>query len=571
MRASNLLKPTLRDTPSDAEIISHKLMLRAGLIRKIAAGIYTWLPLGLKVLRKVETIVREEMDRSGAQELLMSGVQPAELWKESNRYVEYGAELLRFSDRHEREFCLGPTHEEVITSLFKNEIKSYKQLPVNLYQIQTKFRDEIRPRFGIMRAREFLMKDAYSFHIDTESLEETYNCMFQTYKKIFEKVGLNFRAVLADTGNIGGSKSHEFHVLAESGEDSIAYNSSGSYSANLEMVPVALSKQPNKIKNKEVEKIHTPGIKSISEVCDFFKVSSSKCIKTLVCHGTNGLVALALRGDHEINLIKLQKIKEIKVPFEFADESKIIKALNCKTGSIGPIGLEIPLIIDNSASELVDFICGANSSEYHYKNANWSDCKGHSLIADIRNATAGDPAPNGDGLLKIQKGIEVGHIFQLGEKYSRAMKAKVLDQHGKEVIPTMGCYGIGVSRIVAASIEQNHDSNGIIWPTNIAPFLCAIVPIGYQKSNSIKTYAEEVYSELCRMGIDTLLCDEDKRAGVMFSDIELIGIPFRIVISEKNVKEKLTEVKIRKTGEIKLVKKSNVGKFIQEKLRVSND
>ena len=546
MRSSNFLISTLRETPNDAEIISHQLMLKAGLIRQVASGIYSWLPLGLRVLRKVEKIVREEMNLAEAQELLMPGVQPAELWKESRRFDEYGPELLRLKDRHDRDFCLGPTHEEIITALVRSEIKSYKQLPSNFYQIQSKFRDEIRPRFGIMRAREFLMKDAYSFHLDNECLEKTYSKMFKTYSSIFDRIGLKYRSVLADTGNIGGSTSHEFHVLAESGEDSIAYNEDGSFAANLEMVPVV---RPNQTiafnKPSNFKEIKTPNQHTMQEVSEFLGLPLSQGIKTLIVQGEKGLVALCLRGDHELNIIKAQNLPEIASPLKMASSSEIKKQLNCAPGSIGPVSLNIPLIIDYSAAIIENFYCGANRYGYHLTNVRWGNIQPTPEIADLRNAVAGDPSPNGKGKLSIQKGIEVGHIFQLGTKYSETMGAKIINKEGKESPMVMGCYGIGVSRIVAAAIEQNHDENGIIWPHGLSPFSCAMAILKKKGDSTLEEKGLRIYDRLLENGIDTLLYDEDKRPGVIFSDIDLIGIPIRIVITEHGLAEGLVEIKSR--------------------------
>ena len=557
MRTSNFLISTLRDVPNDAEIISHQLMLRAGLVRQVAAGIYTWLPLGLRVLRKIEKIVREEMDKTGAQEILMPGVQPAELWKESKRYDEYGPELLRFKDRHDRDFCLGPTHEEIITSLVRNEIKSYKQLPANFYQIQSKFRDEIRPRFGIMRAREFLMKDAYSFHVDQKCLTKTYELMHQAYSSIFDRVKLKYRSVLADTGNIGGSTSHEFHVLADSGEDSIAYNEEGTFSANLEMVPIIRDTEQKQVLDKigSFKEIATPDQHTMDEVSSFLKIPLAHGLKTLIVHGKKGLVALGLRGDHNLNIIKAQALPEVVSPLQMASSEDIRSSLGCLPGSLGPTELKIPLIIDNDAASLEDFFCGSNKDGYHLTEVNWGGKVPYSRIADIRNAIPGDQSPDGQGTLLIQKGIEVGHIFQLGTKYSEAMGAKIINSEGTEIYPTMGCYGIGVSRIMAAAIEQNHDENGIVWPIPLAPFDCAIVPLRMKNNHSIEKHANLIYERLISAGIDTLLFDEDKRPGVVFSDIDLMGVPLRIVITEKNIKENKIEAKLRtdkKTIEVKM-------------------
>ncbi len=536
MRISNLLIPTLRDAPADAEVISHQLMVRAGLIRQLASGIYTWLPLGLRTLRKVENIVRAEMDAAGAQEVLMSGVQPAELWQESGRWDDYGPELLRLVDRHDRGFCLGPTHEEIITDLVRGEIRSYKQLPANFYQIQTKFRDEIRPRFGIMRAREFLMKDAYSFHLGHDSLQATYDQMYATYSRIFDRIGLDYRAVIADTGNIGGSASHEFHVLADSGEDLIAFSSDGSYAANVEMVACPAAEIENSSPTAEMSRVTTPDQHTIAEVCEFLNTVPSQCVKTLVVEANGGgLVALVLRGDHELNAIKAQNLEGVAEPLRFAGADEIKAAVGCGPGSLGPVDITIPVIVDHAAAALVDFVCGANSEGFHLTGVNWARDAAGATVADLRNAVVGDPSPNGDGVLDIKRGIEVGHIFQLGTKYSEAMKAQVLDANGSAVTMAMGCYGIGVSRIVAAAIEQNHDEKGIIWPISIAPFECVIAPINMHKSERLKAAAEALYQELVEAGVDVLLYDRKERPGVMFADLELIGIPHRLVISDKGL------------------------------------
>ena len=546
MKISALLVPTLREAPADAEIASHKLMVRAGMIRQIAAGIYTWLPIGLHVLRKVEQIVREEMERAGAQEVLMSGVQPAELWAESGRWDAYGPELLRFTDRHDRAFCLGPTHEEIITELIRGEIRSYKQLPANFYQIQTKFRDEIRPRFGIMRAREFLMKDAYSFHLDQASLNDTYEDMYRAYCRVFDRVGLDYRAVIADTGAIGGSKSHEFHVLAESGEDHIAFSSEGDYAANVEMVPLSAPQGKRPPSQRGLEKVATPDQHTIDEVSRFLGVTAARCVKTLVVAANGGgLVALVLRGDHDLNALKAQSLDEVAEPLRFAQVEEIEAATGCGPGSLGPLGLPFPVVADASASMSVDFICGANEEGVHLVGVNWGRDLGEPRIADLRNARAGDPSPDGKGTLDIKRGIEVGHIFQLGTKYSEAMKATVLDENGRAVPMTMGCYGIGVSRIVAAAIEQNHDEKGIIWPDAIAPFQCVIAPINMHKSERLRAAAEKLYGELKSEGIDVLLYDARGRPGVMFADLDLIGIPHRLVISDRSLDADILEYKSR--------------------------
>ncbi|MCK5876874.1 MAG: proline--tRNA ligase, partial [Candidatus Marithrix sp.] len=491
MRVSQFLLSTLKEVPTDAEIISHQLMLRAGMIRKLAAGLYTWLPLGLRVLHKVENIVRDEMNKAGALEVLMPAVQPAELWQESGRWEQYGPELLRISDRHNREFCFGPTHEEIITNLIRHEIRSYKQLPVNLYQIQTKFRDEIRPRFGIMRAREFLMKDAYSFHLTQDSLQTTYDLMYKTYINIFNRLGLEFRAVIADSGNIGGNNSHEFHVLADSGEDTIAY--SDTYAANVETVSALPSIEERPQPTAEMTVVDTPNQHTIEEISQFLQVAPSKCVKTLIVQGEEGLVALVLRGDHTLNVIKTANLPQITSPVTFAEPDQIKDTIGCDIGSIGPVCLKILVLVDNGAANLANFVAGANQDGRHLIGVNWGRDLPEPQLVDIRNVEAGDPSPDGNGTLKIARGIEVGHIFQLGTKYSHAMQATVLNENGKNVTMTMGCYGIGVSRLVAAAIEQNNDQRGIIWPAAIAPFTVALLPMNMHKSQRLKQVAEDIY------------------------------------------------------------------------------
>jgi prolyl-tRNA synthetase len=569
MRTSNFLLATQKETPADAEVISHQLMLRAGLIRKLASGLYTWLPLGLRVLRRVENIVREEMDRSGAQEVSMPVVQPAELWQESGRWEQYGPELLRIQDRHQRDFCLGPTHEEVITELVRNEVKSYKQLPMNLYQIQTKVRDEIRPRFGIMRSREFLMKDAYSFHIDQASLEETYDLMHRTYSNIFTRLGLEFRPVIADTGSIGGSGSHEFHVLANSGEDAIAFSDSSDYAANIEMAEALAPPGERPAPTAELAEVATPGVKSIQELADFLGVDPASTVKTLVVTADNdsGLVALVLRGDHQLNAIKAEKLAELVSPLQMADEETVRRRCGAGFGSLGPVGISIPVIVDRAAAHLADFTCGANREETHLTGANWDrDCP-LPQVEDLREVVEGDPSPDGEGRLQIKRGIEVGHIFQLGTKYSEAMEARVLDENGKSVTVTMGCYGIGVSRIVAAAIEQNHDDSGIIWPASMAPFDLAILPLNMQKSEAVANRAEDLYQRLSKEGFDVLMDDRNERPGVKFADMELIGIPHRIVIGDRTLAEGNIEYKGRCDEESRLVPVGDIVDFLREKLR----
>ncbi|MCB1697844.1 MAG: proline--tRNA ligase [Halioglobus sp.] len=568
MRTSNFLITTQKETPADAEVISHQLMLRAGLIRKLASGLYTWLPLGLRVLRKVEAIVREEMDKSGAQELSMPVMQPAELWQESGRWEQYGPELLRIRDRHERDFCLGPTHEEVITDLVRNEIKSYKQLPINLYQIQTKVRDEIRPRFGIMRSREFLMKDAYSFHASQASLEETYQVMHQTYSNIFTRLALEFRPVIADTGSIGGSASHEFHVLANSGEDDIAFSDTGSYAANVEMAEAVAPAHERPAPGAECKEVATPGVKSIEELAKFLAIAPAGAVKTLlVAAETEGeLVALVLRGDHQLNPIKAEKLPGIASPLRMASEEEVRAACGAGFGSLGPVGLKLPLVVDRSAACLADFSCGANRDGFHLTGANWErDCP-LGRVEDLRKVEEGDPSPDGNGTLQIKRGIEVGHIFQLGTKYSEAMSARVLDETGRNVTMIMGCYGIGVSRIVAAAIEQNHDDSGIIWPASMAPFQLAIVPLNMHKSPEVAVCAEELYRTLTDAGVDVLLDDRNERPGVKFADMELIGIPHRIVVGDRALAENNLEYKGRRDAESQLVARGEILDFLRARM-----
>lgn len=569
MRASRYLLSTQKESPADAEVISHKLMLRAGMIRKLATGLYTWMPLGLRVLRKVEAIVREEMDKSGALEVLMPVVQPADLWVESGRWEQYGPELLRISDRHDRPFCLGPTHEEVITDLIRNEIRSYKQLPANFYQIQTKFRDEIRPRFGIMRAREFIMKDAYSFHLTQDSLQATYDVMHQTYCNIFTRLGLDFRPVLADTGSIGGSFSHEFHVLAESGEDAIAFSTGSQYAANIEKAEALPPPPSTQAPSQEMQEVATPGAHSIAEVCQLLGVAAEQTVKTLIVKGEDKLVALVLRGDHELNDIKAEKLDGVLAPLTFASEAEVKAAIGCAVGSLGPVNLNIPMIVDHSAAVLVDFVCGANKEGYHLTGVNWQrDCT-LGQVADIRNVVAGDASPDGQGTLEIRRGIEVGHIFQLGTKYSEALGAKVLNEEGKEQTMLMGCYGIGVSRVVASAIEQNNDDNGIIWPDAIAPFHIALVPINPHKSEAVKSQCDELYNNLQQAGYDVLYMDVDKaRLGVMLADVELIGIPHRLVVGDRGLENGVVEYKGRRDQDAIEVPLAHLVDFLAGKIAV---
>jgi len=566
MRASQYLIATQKETPSDAEVISHQLMIRAGMIRKLAAGLYSWLPLGLKVLRKVEAIVREEMNRAGAQEVLMPVTQPAELWQESGRWEQYGPELLRMQDRHSRPFCLGPTHEEVITDLVRNQIRSYKQLPANFYQIQTKFRDEIRPRFGIMRAREFLMKDAYSFHTDQASLQETYDIMHKAYSAIFTRLGLDFRPVLADTGSIGGSHSHEFHVLAASGEDDIAFSTESDYAANVEMAEAIAPEGSRPSPSETMQEVATPGQHSIEQVSTLLDVPAASVVKTLIVQGDDEeapLVALVVRGDHELNDIKAEKLHGIAAPLTFASEEQIRANLGCSVGSIGPVGLKIPVIVDHSAAHLADFVCGANRDGVHLTGVNWErDCPIDD-VADIRNVVPGDPSPDGKGVLEIKRGIEVGHIFQLGTKYSEAMNAKVLNEEGREQVMIMGCYGIGVSRVVASAIEQNHDENGIIWPDALAPFQVALIPINIQKSEQVRETCEKLYTQLQERGLDVLFMDEEKaRLGAMLADVELVGIPHRVVIGDRGLENGEVEYRHRRETENRTIGLNDIIEFL---------
>ncbi|MBL3526894.1 MAG: proline--tRNA ligase [gamma proteobacterium endosymbiont of Lamellibrachia anaximandri] len=554
MRTSDFPLQTVKETPADAETASHKLMLRAGMIRKLAAGLYTWLPLGLRVLRKVERIVRDEMDRAGALEVLMPTVQPAELWQESGRWEKYGPELLRFHDRHNREFCFGPTHEEIITDLARNELRSYKQLPINFYQIQTKFRDEIRPRFGIMRAREFLMKDAYSFHQNQESLQGTYDRMYETYTRIFSRCGLNFRPVAADTGSIGGSASHEFHVLAESGEDAIAFSTESDYAANIELAEAVAPAGDRPAPGREMELVDTPNAKTIQELVEQFNQPIEQTVKTLIVQADeeseNDLVALLVRGDHELNEIKAEKLPQVAIPLTFADEEQIRAAVGAGTGSLGPVNLNIPLFVDRAVAQMADFSAGANQDGKHQFGINWGrDLPEPETIADLRNVVEGDPSPDGSGTLTIARGIEVGHIFQLGQKYSEAMNAKVLDENGKTVTMTMGCYGIGVSRVVAAAIEQHHDDKGICWPAGLAPFQVAICPMKMNKSHRVQAAVEQLHEAFKSAGIEVLLDDRNVRPGFMFADMELIGIPHRIVVGERSLDEGNVEYRARTASE----------------------
>lgn len=567
MRCSDFLIRTHKETPADAEIISHRLMLRAGLIRKLSSGLYTWLPLGLKVLRKVERVVREEMEEAGALELAMPMVQPAELWEESGRWEQYGPELLRIQDRHSRDFCLGPTHEEVITDIVRNEISSYKQLPLNLYQIQSKVRDEIRPRFGIMRAREFLMKDAYSFHVSQDSLEATYQRMHDAYSRIFTRLGLDFRPVLADSGSIGGAMSHEFHVLAGSGEDAIAFSDSSDYAANIERAATLDHSASRPPAREELRPVSTPGVRSIDDVCAQLSLSPEQTVKTLLVAGVeHEAVALVVRGDHELNEVKAIKHPSVAEPLQMIEAEVAEKITGAPFGSIGPVELSIPVLVDYAAAALADFVCGANSKEEHLSGVNWDRDISNYETADLRVVVDGDPSPDGQGLLQIRRGIEVGHIFQLGDKYSAAMNAAVLDENGKSQTLTMGCYGIGVSRIVAAAIEQNNDERGIIWPDAMAPFTVALVPLNMHKSERVAEVANQLHEACLELGIEVLLDDRNERPGVKFADIELLGIPHRIVIGDRALKEGELEYQGRQDSESQRIPEAGALDFLRERL-----
>ncbi|MGE4634269.1 MAG: proline--tRNA ligase [Arenicellales bacterium] len=551
MRTSRFFLATLKEIPTDAEIISHQLMLRAGLIRQVASGIYNWLPLGHRVLGKVESVVREEMNRAGAQEVLLPAVQPAELWRESGRWDDYGPELLRFTDRHQRDFCFGPTHEEVITTLARSTIRSYRQLPVNLYQVQTKFRDEIRPRFGVMRAREFIMKDAYSFDRDTQGMAESYQTMYDAYTRIFKRLGLETQAVEADSGTIGGNFSHEFHVMADSGEDAIALCSPCGYAANVEKVDLARPVSSRAAPSEKMSEVDTPNQHTIADLCDFLGVNAEKTVKTLVVQGSSGTpIALILRGDHELNSVKAESLDEVAKPLRMASAEAIHNATGASPGSIGPMGLKIPTIVDHSAGVLADFVCGANRDDVHLTGVNWGRDLPEPTTQDIRQAVNGDPCPTDSKKeIQVRRGIEVGHVFQLGTKYSEALDATYLDANGRNQPLYMGCYGIGITRIVAAAIEQNHDDNGIVWPPPLAPFDVCIVPIGLKKSPKVAQVVEELYDELVDAGFEVLLDDRDERPGVMFSEMDLIGIPHRIVVGERGLANGSVEYRNRANGE----------------------
>jgi prolyl-tRNA synthetase len=550
MRLSRYPINTLKEVPADAEVVSHRLMLRSGMIRRLAAGLYTWLPLGLRTLHKVERIIREEMDRAGALECIMPTVQPAELWKESGRWSKYGPELLRFKDRHEREFAYGPTHEEVITDIARRELRSYKQLPVNFYQIQSKFRDEIRPRFGVMRAREFLMKDAYSFHVDEASLAQGYRAMFDAYTRMFTRMGLNFRAVQADGGSIGGSVTQEFHVLAESGEDAIAFSSEDDYAANVETARALPPREPRPAATQAMRKVATPGVHTIAELSAFLKVPASGCVKTLLVEGSAGeVVAFVLRGDHELNAVKAQKLPGVANPLRMASAARVREATGADPGSIGPVGFGGTAYVDHAAAQLGDFVCGANEPDMHYVGVRWGRDLPEPTVEDVRNVQPGDPSPSGRGTLRIARGIEVGHIFQLGQLYSEAMHASVLDEAGKALTMYMGCYGIGVTRVVAAAIEQNHDDQGIVWPEPLAPYQVLVLPLNYQKSSQVQSCADRLYEDLAAAGVEVMLDDRDARPGVKFADADLIGIPHRIVIGERSLAQGRVEYRHRRDAQ----------------------
>lgn len=575
MRTTNYLLATQKETPADAEVVSHQLMLRAGMIRKLASGLYTWLPTGLRVLKKVERVVREELEKAGAIEVLMPMVQPADLWEESGRWEEYGPELARLKDRHQRQFVLGPTHEEVISELVRKEISSYKQLPLNLFQIQTKFRDEVRPRFGVMRGREFVMKDAYSFHLSETCLDKTYQIMHKAYCNIFERLGLDYRPVIADTGSIGGAVSHEFHVLAESGEDDIAFSTESHYAANVEKAEAIPPATARPAASQALTEVETPNCKSVANVAELLKIDATTITKTLIVHGAQEedatgptpLVAIVLRGDHELNEIKAEKLAEVAAPLTFASEAEIVDAIGAAPGSLGPVNCPLTVIVDHSAAALADFACGANKNGFHLTGVNWDrDCSEY-RCEDVRNVVTGDPSPCGQGTLEIKRGIEVGHIFQLGTKYSDAMNVGVLNETGKHQTLQMGCYGIGVSRIVASAIEQNHDKFGIIWPEALAPFSVAIVPMNMHKSHRIPDIAEKMYADLQAAGVDVLFDDRKERPGVMFNDMELLGVPHQIVIGERNLDEGNVEYKNRRTGEKQMLAIDDVVNFVNSVIK----
>ncbi|MEM7408189.1 MAG: proline--tRNA ligase [Pseudomonadota bacterium] len=566
MRASRLLLATVKEDPAEAEIVSHRLMIRAGMVRRLAAGLYTWLPLGLRVVRKVENIVREEMDRAGAQEVVMPSIQPAELWQESGRWEVFGPELLRLRDRHERDFCVGPTHEEVITDIARRDVRSYKQLPLNLYQIQTKFRDEVRPRFGVMRAREFVMKDAYSFDLDREGLGRSYAVMHDAYVRVFERLGLDFRVVDADSGAIGGSRSQEFHVLAASGEDAIAFSEGGQFAANVELVSTHARDIDETPCGNEAAERATPGVHTIAELAAFLDVPAERCLKTLLVRSADGVAALVLRGEHQLNEIKASRLLGVGLPLEFAEPPEVRALTGAEPGSVGPVGLDIPVYVDHAAAAAVDFICGANRDGFHLCDVNWGRDLPSPESVDLRNAEEGDPSPAGDGALQIARGIEVGHIFQLGSKYSEAMGATCLDEGGHARPYEMGCYGIGITRIPAAAVEQNHDDRGIIWPSAIAPYQVALLPMNMHKSMRLRDAAEALYAELTAAGIEVLFDDRRLRPGVMFADVELIGIPHRIVLGERGLDNGEVEYKSRRTDEACNVARDEIVGWIRARL-----
>ncbi|EPU3935650.1 proline--tRNA ligase [Morganella morganii] len=570
MRTTQYLLSTLKETPADAEVVSHQLMLRAGMIRKLASGLYNWMPTGVRVLRKVEKIVREEMENAGSLEISMPVVQPADLWLESGRWEQYGPELLRITDRGDRQFVLGPTHEEVVTDIIRNEVTSYKQLPLNVFQIQTKFRDEVRPRFGVMRSREFIMKDAYSFHLTQDSLQETYDTMYQAYSKIFNRIGLDFRAVMADTGSIGGSASHEFQVLAQSGEDDVIFSSESDYAANIELAEAVCNITERPAPQKAMELVDTPNAKTIAELVEQFNLPVEKTVKTLIVHGSkesgHKLVALLVRGDHELNEVKAEKHPLVAAPIEFATEEEIRAAVNAGPGSLGPVNLPLPVVADRTVAMMSDFGAGANIDGKHYFGINWERDAALPEVADIRNVVAGDPSPDGKGTLMIKRGIEVGHIFQLGKKYSEALKATVQNESGHNEVVFMGCYGIGVTRIVAAAIEQNFDDRGIIWPDAIAPFQVALLPMNMHKSYRVKEVAEKLYADLTAQGIEVLFDDRKERPGVMFADMELMGIPHTIVIGDRNLDSGVVEYKYRRSEDKSLIALDDVVSVLKEKI-----
>lgn len=570
MRTTQYLLSTLKETPADAEVVSHQLMLRAGMIRKLASGLYNWMPTGVRVLRKVEKIVREEMENAGSLEISMPVVQPADLWLESGRWEQYGPELLRITDRGDRQFVLGPTHEEVVTDIIRNEVTSYKQLPLNVFQIQTKFRDEVRPRFGVMRSREFIMKDAYSFHLTQDSLQETYDTMYQAYSKIFNRIGLDFRAVMADTGSIGGSASHEFQVLAQSGEDDVIFSSESDYAANIELAEAVCNITERPAPQKAMELVDTPNAKTIAELVEQFNLPVEKTVKTLIVHGSkesgHKLVALLVRGDHELNEVKAEKHPLVAAPLEFATEEEIRAAVNAGPGSLGPVNLPLPVVADRTVAMMSDFGAGANIDGKHYFGINWERDAALPEVADIRNVVAGDPSPDGKGTLMIKRGIEVGHIFQLGKKYSEALKATVQNEAGHNEVVFMGCYGIGVTRIVAAAIEQNFDDRGIIWPDAIAPFQVALLPMNMHKSYRVKEVAEKLYADLTAQGIEVIFDDRKERPGVMFADMELMGIPHTIVIGDRNLDSGVVEYKYRRSEDKSLIALDDVVNVLKEKI-----